>query len=721
IFLNKKNKKIPIQLTVDKNVLPKLEKDLIKINKLIEDYEYSDNFYFYYSRGISETKINLLREKARKDFSINLEIFDNKRIASNLLKPEYFLAREKLKEFLGEILNEDQIYDEKDKLYSDFLLYGNQSHELKEMFLNSFILNELYKCKDYTSNKNILREKANLEFNLSSKDTYCDRLINHLLSSNKIISDGSVNVKLTDDEREKIKSIKENSNLLERDFLTSLQKLIVKYDINIELKDILDKLNDVYQEVSEVDVKEINEEFESADDVKNSIKELYKYINTHFEDKKEAHKFIIEVFNLCSENNFIHKISAGKLFKKLINSSEFGAYTRRLKKEVFLDTPVLIFLLMAMHEPHLDYNNYKFKIAQELFHLIQNDKETAVYNTTEHYIKELADHINNAIRLIPIEELGLFKSLGGTNNEILNLYFKSKSEGHFEGSFSSYIESFGISIIQVSKNENYLEQYLINNFKVNGINVDEVFKYDTNYKTKKDYEKIEKTLMEIYSDETYNRKSRSLRFDALFFMHIYYLQEDLIDPTILTWDNSFIEFRKRFQPKNPTLRYWHLFRPGKFLDHISLIKFKINGSSISNEILSIIDTDFEVVKGVKKLADILSNIVDLKTETGTRLTKGLSDIRDEYIYKINKIENQEVEPELTQPIDELVSNLVTYYSSDKSEFKFEDFTSALNNQLIISKFLVLLNKESENYLKSREFSLTYKSNVDNLIKEFKQI
>ena len=156
-----------MQITIDKNVYTKLERDLVKINTLIEKYDYSENFYFYYSKGASEAKVIELKAKARKDYSINLEIFDNKLIASYLSTPEYLPARNKMTEFLGQIYSEEQIYDEKDKLYSDFLSYGNQSQELKEKFINSFVLNELFKSENNSLSRVEIQKKIYVEFNIS--------------------------------------------------------------------------------------------------------------------------------------------------------------------------------------------------------------------------------------------------------------------------------------------------------------------------------------------------------------------------------------------------------------------------------------------------------------------------------------------------------------------------------------------------------------------------
>ena len=100
ILEGRKNKKIPLQITVDKNVYNKLEKDLVKINDLIEKFGYSDVFYFYYSRGAAEGKVIELTEKARTDYSMDLKIFDHKVIASYLDNPGYENTRSVLRNFL---------------------------------------------------------------------------------------------------------------------------------------------------------------------------------------------------------------------------------------------------------------------------------------------------------------------------------------------------------------------------------------------------------------------------------------------------------------------------------------------------------------------------------------------------------------------------------------------------------------------------------------------
>jgi hypothetical protein len=723
IFTNKVAKKIPLQVTVDSNVYTKLENDFVKIQKTIELYGYSDNFFFYYSKGAAQDKVNHLKEIAKREYSIGLEMFDNKLISTYLEKSDFSNSRNKLRELLGEFLKVEKSYfSENDKMCFDLLNHNSESIELKERFINAFVLNLFFNCSGSVLSKKEVSEKLQTEFNLQSPDYFCNKVFEKLISKNKIEIVDLVNYKLTESEKNNLLSIKKDSDLLEREFLSNLQLIINEYEGEIELKILIDKIHNIFKKYKEIDFEEINESYDTTNGENSEVQNLISYVNEKLISKINAKKFIYDVISLCSVNDFIIKISAGKLYRDLINSNEFDSYSRRQNKEIFLDTPVLIYLLMAMKEENFDYDNYNYKIAENLYSLIKNSDNNTIYNTIEPYIVELADYLNNTIKMIPIYDLGLLESLGGSSNELLNFFLKVKENNLFDKGFESYIEDFGISLNMVRKedNNNYLQQFLIQLFKDNNINVDVVHKYDTDYKTRNEYQNISKTLGEIYSRSEVVRRPRSLKFDSLLFMHIYDLNIELIDPTVVTWDNTFKEFRKEYQAKNPSLRYWHLFKPGKFLDHVSLLNFKINSSSISNEILSMIDTEFEVVKGVRKLSDILTSIIDLKSESGTKLTKGLAGIRDVYIYEINKEDKEKINKlsEESQPVDEIVATIFDYYNKKEGEYSIENFTSVLQVDNAIIEILDLLQNESDYFLKYNNYSDNYKKKFDLVIKKY---
>lgn len=336
-FEDKKKRKIPLQITIDKNVYSKLQKDLGKISKLIDEYNYSESFYFYYSRGASEAKVIELENIARESFSINLEFFDNKMIASYLDRPHFFNSREVLRNFFGDFLRPEETYfDENQKLYFDYLSYADDSRELKERFIISFILNELY-IKEDNGSLSTLVQKIKEEFGIKVSENYCLRLLNNLVVSKKVEKGYNHKFKLTTSEYQNIKTIRSNSEILEKEFSSKLQKIINESDSKLEIRLVIEKLNKIFQSQKKIDLKEISEEL-YEDDSSIEIREFYDYVRTCFDYRDSYKIFLTDVFQLCAENNFLAKISAGKMFKDLMNNPEFTAYARRNNKEVFIDT-----------------------------------------------------------------------------------------------------------------------------------------------------------------------------------------------------------------------------------------------------------------------------------------------------------------------------------------------------------------------------------------------
>lgn len=717
IFEDRKNKKIPIQITIDKNVYSKLEKDLIKIEKLIQNNDYSDNFYFFYSRGAAESKVIELTDAARINHSINLHFFDSKLISTYIDKPNFIFTRETLRHLLGEFVREEETYfDENKKLYYDYLSYADGSNQLKESFIKSFVLNFLYESDNCKSKLIGITEQLNTVFNIDVTQEYCTRLLKELFEKGKIIHSESGFVQLSKGEIDNIKSVKENSSVLEGEFLTMLQELINNYNSKLEIRVVIKQLESIYESNNEIDLNEISERVETSK-LNETVSKFHNYVKECFDADEKYKSFLNKVFELCSENTYMINLSAGNLYKKLMDNPEFYAYTNRTNKEVYIDTPVLIYLFLSMRENNFIYDNYRYNVVSELFSIIQNNDGYINFSTTQLYIIELADHIANAIKLIALDDIGVFETLGGSNNEVVNLYYAAKKEADFDGDLQEFIESFGINIGRVNheSNNEYLTQYLIKLFKDNKVLVDDVPPYNKAHQTQKDFKRIEEALADIYSRQEIIRRPRSLMVDALLIEHINEVEDDLVDPTIMTWDNTFQSFRKNFYPKNPNFKYWHLFTPGKFIDHLSLLKFKINGTAISKELLALIETEYDVVEGIRKLSDVLSSIVDLKSASGVKLSRGLADIRETYIYQINKDQHMKIDNNEVQPIDNAFLNLVDYYYNKEGKYSIIEFNKVLSLDSVVQELLNILRYESDNFRKYNEYSRGYTIKFDEVI------
>ena len=189
------------------------------------------------------------------------------------------------------------------------------------------------------------------EFDVTDSGSYFERILHGLLTSKKLIKKEST-LTISENQFKEIKKIKENSELLEVDFVSKLQDLINKSNSSVEIRLIINKLKIIYENQKQLNIDEISEEVN--DDADSSIKDFISYVKKSFEDQLEAKTFMENVFLLCSINNFIEITSTGRIYKKLINNPEFKAYTNRVNKEIFLDTNVRLYLLLVFREPNVE-------------------------------------------------------------------------------------------------------------------------------------------------------------------------------------------------------------------------------------------------------------------------------------------------------------------------------------------------------------------------------
>mgnify|MGYP003484073466 FL=1 len=81
IFKNKREIKKCVQVTVNKAIETKLKNDLKKVDNLITEYNYSSSFDFFCSTAVSEEKIEEYQKFARDTYTIELNIFEAKRLS----------------------------------------------------------------------------------------------------------------------------------------------------------------------------------------------------------------------------------------------------------------------------------------------------------------------------------------------------------------------------------------------------------------------------------------------------------------------------------------------------------------------------------------------------------------------------------------------------------------------------------------------------------------
>lgn len=729
ILENKRKQQIPIQLTVERNPKTKFKKDIDKIAILVDEKNYQSVIHFFTTEGISEDIEYELTEYAKNNHQIELKLYDCDIIAAYLQKPKYVLLKDKLFQILGDIgTNIESYFDEFDKMKFDLLAYSSETFELKSKFIEAFILHSLFIEKDSKMNLDDLTSKINVKFGDSLNQEFCHRKCQFLETKNRInISNSTPKiVSLTTDTFNELNSIAKEIQIQEIEYLRDIETIISKYSIKDESKNLVDQIYELLKSNYVKDSKEINSDSEQNGDL-YSTTNLKRYFKDHLSDLTHIEAVVNDLIEINKTNDFLQKICAGDLFKELINSPEFDAYQRRSSKSIIIDTPVLIYLYRVFIETNYDSKDGKHQIVSHLNSLIKNQNSSLIFLTTDKYLSELSNQIFDAVNLIPSIELGIFDILGGSSNVFYSLYREMVEDGFITDDYISFIINSGINYKGLNENQlkEYIKEFIETVFIDNHIQIQYLKDYSRMPEYKNQFTDIKRELEEIYLQKKSIRNKNAINNDASLLMYFYdeYLEDDeiLIDPTLLTWDNSFIEFRKNYHKKHPGKNFWHLFRPSKFLDHHALLTFRIDSEAISNDFISITQGEFDIKEKVQNLNDILNRIIDMRTSEGTKLTTGLAEIRKNYIYKIQNSHEEELtktELQNHQPIDELMFNMSKHYLYGYSIYSVDQFKNTLKSDDFIESLLGLVNKSLENYLETNNYGYDIQKETDFLLSKY---
>lgn len=219
LFQNRREQKRCVQITVNKNVKSKLYDDLVKVDRLVSDYKYSSNFDFFCSVCLSDDKINEYKAYAQRSYSIDLNIYDGHRL-SQLDCPE-------LEDYLYSLVKPDPsvfTLDKATKVLYQMLASGKDTSGIKKCILNSIIVSIMFD-RGSLSIKELGEEvfsKAKIKV-----PNIVDTVQELSYDGRAIYDQVSGTVSLSESEKKSIKDIIATSGLIEEEFLTQFNDILV--------------------------------------------------------------------------------------------------------------------------------------------------------------------------------------------------------------------------------------------------------------------------------------------------------------------------------------------------------------------------------------------------------------------------------------------------------------------------------------------------------------
>ncbi|MCQ6957675.1 hypothetical protein [Mucilaginibacter aquariorum] len=634
-------------------------------------------------------------------------ILKNVAVVENLPKQEF-----------NSIVSE-QLNSEENKILYDFISFGNTATELKTQVVNAFILHELYSKGKATATE--LKSNCDAYFGSTLSKNFFDRRLEKLREQRKIIKSEVLYYILTSDEAERLKVVY-NEFLENRDlFLLYYKELLESYGAILHFDALLEKLYDFFIKNFNIDVSEAYDDGNDIPKEDQLYDDLISYIYQIISPEDLGKQFFKELLKLCEDSDFIVRVSASKVLGKLTNPENFEAYIRARHRTVYLDTQIVLHILCTGYLRNPGYENTFYQIAEELVAFDKDNKQVK-FKFAKPYLLEVAHQLRLALMLIPYEDF--VKSEFSTNvfYQFYNFLKKSNQLDEDDDSFEKFLNHW-LYIREDDAYEIDSTQILLSSLK--NVLTDQ-YNIEVEILPPADNRESAITVLEsVLRQTTHSPKAPNVLLnDAWMVCHLSNRKLHSDEPFFLTWDKTFTAFRKafkgRFYRNEPIL--WHLFSPAKFLNHMSLISFKIDPKSLTHEYLSILDS-LDLHEKTRTLFDSLNKLTDIKNiskEKRRRYVQYTVEIFDsnEFSADSNVSEN-EMRGAIAKPFEQMLDEINKYYHTQGRKYTIEHYRKMLLEEPYFIRFAQILRDEIRNSMAhGKKITEEYFDKINSLLEEF---
>lgn len=682
IYQDKKELKRCVQITVEKDVDKKLNKELPKVKRLVDEFGFSPNYLFFCSQSLSEGKIEEIKKRVRDEYGIEIDIYEGKRLAQ--------LPCKELRDYIFGLYDErtDQKFsriEESEQMLFSLLTSGNSSGDIKKSLIHSMIVFAIFE-------KNIIeisQLKTIVEKRIKKSIPNIQAHISELLQKKQLhyVGYGQREVELTEDVHKIISDIYSESQLVEKDFNLRFKEILDKYGIS-EYDTVMDKLKKLYSTNYQYDIDETNQSTPDFDKRKLDIyNEFENYLKNLISDISLLPSLIEDIKVLCDTNSYLNKSMAGSAFISLYSSDKLEEYINNKKKWVFFDTPVFVYFICSKicEDFDVEWKNIFFNSTKSLIDLEKNQKELSFY-VSSNYIMEAVGQLSRAVNIGWLEDMNLNEEFGESRNTFYQCYKFIKDNAYLDDdlkmdSFDDFIDYLGIDCPYPDTNMFKEEAYEIFSdiAEENGIGIISDFLPDR-------YEEVKKKYEVQLANDGRNKSSFAVQSDVKQTLYLLdgsnftdTTTGNTIETYLATWDESFFGLRATLlsEPKYH-YKYFYVQNPSKLANKFALESFNIDVSCISNDIFMYAEKEYQIFTKVRNLIDLISQLLKSRDNKTVRLLGWLRKIRRREIEMLDKPSNFQInQGGTTVAIDEVMNELLRYMRSRIHRDKFDKFAAYL--------------------------------------------
>lgn len=665
----------------------------------IESYKGNSNgLYIFGTAYLTRNKIthnspdwDMSEVVRRTKYIISLFILIITKLSDSLLLKYPDLSQDKFFQY-GDNTDSQIVYD--------FISYSKPTNKIKNQVVNSFIVHFLYnEGETHVSN---LKEKIVDFADGSLTVTASMRMIQNLLSKHQLTYKDSANtiISLSDEEYNRVAILVNDYNDSLLLFNSDIEKIIIDKNLKISQEMLIKKIGVFLESNFNIDIIEATD-LNACEQQYKYYQELIDVIKTGGIDDRIAEEAFKQIIEVCRKNDIIIRISAGRVFSKLSNPDLFGEYVRSLSRDVFLDTQILLYIL-CINSDFLAYDNIYYRIAKNILELGDNNRKFSL-KVSRHYLSEIIYQVKQALFLIQFTEIPSFhNSLISTNVFFQYFYWLKENDGLPENisSFREFMKEMFYLDEKDAFSKNYesiamgaLESRLTEDFGI------KIFNAPT-------FDASELTMVQgLYANTIKENKCeekpyKTLLNDSIQCLILFNYSIDSPEPFFLTWDKTFSFMRTSYKDKfkrGSSSLFFHLFSPAKFINHVDLVNFRINASTLSDDLLSLIEshnfkaTTYGVIDTINKFLDIPSITVQKRKAYITKIKKE--------IYKDDLFSYDQMDTENHQSINRksftFISQQLFNYFKDKGTGATKQYRNMLLEEEAFEFFIAIVS----NYIK----------------------
>lgn len=653
-----------IQVSIIKKGLEdKLEEDLIKTDDLIQKYNYPPVLNFFWSHKISESKLETLKNNARKNYGITLEFYDANRISQKITNDYPEILTFLLEDIHNYQSSKKDELDIKEIAFYEYLVLSKDAANLKNVIIDSYIVSLL--TVQGKSEHDLINETQILGLH---NETLKNRL--YLLKrDNRIILDGDL-YSLSEVESKRIRNLELKEIAKRNEVLTIIGNATSKYFSENISTEVLDLIKEAYAESVNLQLNELNFESPRNQIVKGIIKQLEKLITEKGKISNSLSSTLAnELVELSGRNEYLSDYCSSRLCITLLNQKKLERYIDNKTFFLYLDAPVLIPYLVALRYDKISNSEKSISTVKTLKKIVFNLRNRYIRVTQEH-LEETARHLVNAMKISSFANDELVGKIGNSKNVFFNTYINIKKSQPSSYNFENFLEDFigyedtsGSIDAKFYKLSRSVSQYL----NLNRIEVISTSVYQE--------DRIIEEVARKFSRQISGSKKRNQRTINNDIYAALTLSDDSIHcdekgvgqiPMLITWDATQHTLRNIVRQKDK-YKEWLVYTPQRAIERLSMLEMKIESSAIKDGVLAIIDEDYFFKDNDSNLIDTLALLVKDDDPDAGALTTLINKLSQRVTEE--SLDSQDIEKEAFNTLNEILVFTYTEFKDNFSQVK----------------------------------------------------